>query len=327
MLRHSVSEKSTIESSFSYRFIDLFAGIGGFHLAFHRNGCECVFASEIDKFARKTYEYNFKSISPNLFNSGNFNDDILEIEPKDIPNFDILCAGFPCQPFSQAGLKKGFNELKQDRGNMFFVLAKIIKEKRPKAFFLENVRHLLNHDSGKTFQVIKQILEDDLGYNFYYQICKASDYGLPQHRPRLYMVGFRKEDNYPLPFTFPKKIPLNFTMSDVFGGKCDKDIGFTLRVGGRGSKFGDRRNWEYYLVNGEVKRISEKEGKMMMGFPETYKFPVGEKQTMKQLGNSVAVNAVQSVAHSIVQYLKTEGKEIKYVPNFEEGLFALSLEG
>ena len=309
-----------------YKFIDLFAGIGGFHLAFHRNGCKCVFASEIDKFARKTYEENFKKLSPNLFNSGNFNDDILKIDPAHIPNFDILCAGFPCQPFSQAGLKKGFGDLKQARGNMFFILANIIKEKRPKAVFLENVRHLLAHDNGRTFKTIRSIIEHDLNYNFYYQVCKASDFGLPQHRPRLYMVAFRKEDEYPISFSFPKKTPLLYTMSDIFCGNCDRDIGYTLRVGGRGSKIGDRRNWEYYMVNGKVRRISVNEGKKMMGFPDDYKFPVGELQAMKQLGNSVAVNAIQAVASSIVSYLDLEGRNVVFKPNIDDGLFAVSTE-
>jgi len=131
------------------KFIDLFAGIGGFHLAFKSLGADCIFASEKDNAARQTYEANFKEKSPKLFENGLFNDDILSIEPKNMPNFDILCAGFPCQPFSQAGQKKGFQEDRDSRGNMFFILRDIIKEKRPKAVFLENVRHILKHDNGK----------------------------------------------------------------------------------------------------------------------------------------------------------------------------------
>lgn len=305
------------------KFIDLFAGIGGFHQAFHDNGCECVFASEIDKFARKTYEHNYKKISPMLFENGNFNDDILKITPAEIPDFDILCAGFPCQPFSQAGQKKGFAEEKQSRGNMFFILRDIIKARRPKAIFLENVRHLLNHDSGRTFATIKDIIENELNYNFYYKICMASDYGLPQHRPRLYMIGFRQEDKYPLPFKFPPKQKLTKTMSDIFHGNCDKKIGYTLRVGGRGSKIGDRRNWEFYHVDGQIRRLTSKEGREMMGFPETFDFPVPEVQAMKQLGNSVAVSAVRAVSKSIVDYLGTEGKKAALSVDHEKGTFLL----
>ena len=302
--------KKKSKSSPEYKFIDLFAGIGGFHLAFHKIGAECVFASESDPFARKTYQENFKKLSPSLFDSDlfegtRFNDDIKNIDPKDVPDHDILCAGFPCQPFSQAGHKRGFDEDRDSRGNMFFYLSDILKEKRPKAFFLENVRHLVNHDDGRTFDTIKQMLTRDLGYKIYYKIVKASDYGLPQHRPRIFIIGFREEDIYPDEFEFPEKRKLKFTMSDVWGGECSKEIGFTLRVGGKGSGIDDRRNWDAYLVDGELRRLGVEEGKKMMGLPATYKFPVSKGQAMKQLGNSVAVDAVQAVAKKMIDYLNT----------------------
>ena len=144
-----------------FKFIDLFAGIGGFHLAFHNVGAKCVFSSEWDEFARKTYQENFEPIEPDLFSSGNFVGDITQVDKSTIPDFDILCAGFPCQPFSQAGHKLGFEDV---RGTLFFDIAEIIRVKRPKAFFLENVRHLYKHDGGKTFQVILNILTEELGY-------------------------------------------------------------------------------------------------------------------------------------------------------------------
>lgn len=292
------------------KFIDLFAGIGGFHLAFHNTGADCVFASEIDTHARKTYEHNFKLISPKLFSSGCFNSDITALENIDseVPDFDILCAGFPCQPFSQAGFKRGFSEEKDKRGNMFFKIVDIIAEKRPKVIFLENVRHLKNHDSGRTFDIIRHVIENELNYNFYWQVVKASDYGLPQHRPRLFMVGFRKEDDFPSVFSFPDKQKLKFTMSHVMGGKCNRDIGYTLRVGGKGSGLNDRRNWDSYLVDGKERRLTSEEGKMMMGFPKSFHFPVSETQALKQLGNSVAVNAIEAMAKQIVEYLQTEKK-------------------
>lgn len=293
-----------------YKFIDLFAGIGGFHHAFHELGAECVFASEIDPHARKTYEHNFKSVSPNLFKRDNFNDDILNIShesiDKEIPDFDILCAGFPCQPFSQAGFKRGFKEEKDSRGNMFFKIRDIISVKRPKVIFLENVRHLLKHDQGRTFHIIKNIIETELNYDLRYEIVKASDFGLPQHRPRLFMVGFRKEDNYKFSFEPPQKIPLKMTMSDIFGGACNKKIGYTLRVGGRGSGLADRRNWDSYLVNNEHVRLTSKEGLIMQGFPSNFKFPVTETQAMKQLGNSVAVNAIKAYGKAIIERLNDE---------------------
>ncbi len=285
------------------KFIDLFAGIGGFHMAFHNVGGECVFASEWDEPARKTYYENFKKISPELFDK-HFIGDINSVKDikKEIPDFDVLTGGFPCQPFSNAGHRKGFNDT---RGTLFFNIAEILRIKKPKAFFIENVRGLLNHDGGKTFEVIKNTIEKDLGYSFYYKIVKASDHGLPQLRPRLFMVGFRDKN---IKFEFPKETPLKITMSDVWEGKCSRDVGFTLRCGGRGSNIKDRRNWDSYIVDGKVKRIGPKEGKRMQGFPDSFVFPVSEVQAMKQLGNSVAIDAIQAVANQIVKTLESNSK-------------------
>ena len=276
-------------------FIDLFAGIGGFHLALHNVGAECVFASEWDEAARLTYQTNFSKISPKLFEEGNFAGDITAIAKKSIPDFDILCAGFPCQPFSQAGFRKGFADI---RGTLFFDIAEIIRIKKPKAFFLENVRGLYSHDDGRTFETIKKTLTEDLGYTFHHSIVKASDHGLPQHRPRLFMVGFKDHDTE---FEFPDKRKLKYTMSDVMKGKVDREIGFTLRVGGKRSPINDRRNWDGYIVDGEVRRLTPNEGKKMQGFPASFKFPVSDSEAMKQLGNSVAVTAIQDYAAAIVE--------------------------
>jgi len=288
-----------------FTFIDLFAGIGGFHIAMHNLGGKCIFASEMDVFARKTYTHNFKKISPELFEKNLFNDDIRNVTPDNIPDFDILCAGFPCQPFSQAGYKRGFEDNhKSGRGVLFFNIAKIIEAKQPKAFFLENVRGIIKHDNGKTFNTIRNILEKELGYSFYFNIVKASDYGLPQLRPRAFMIGFR-DDGFLKGFTFPPKKPLKFNMSDVWGGNCSREIGFTLRVGGRGSKIHDRRNWDSYLVDGEVKQLTHKEGKKMQGFPDDFEFPVSKTQAIKQLGNSVAIDAIEVVGGQVIKYLES----------------------
>ncbi len=278
-------------------FIDLFAGIGGFHLALHNVGAECVFASEWDEAARLTYETNLSKVSPKLFESGNFVGDITAVDKKSIPDFDILCAGFPCQPFSQAGFKKGFADI---RGTLFFDIAEIIRVKKPKAFFLENVRGLYTHDEGRTFETIKMTLTEDLGYTFHHAIVKASDHGLPQHRPRLFMVGFRDHNT---DFEFPKKRNLKFNMSDVMKGEVEREIGYTLRVGGKSSPIHDRRNWDGYIVDGEVRRLTPSEGKKMQGFPASFKFPVSNSEAMKQLGNSVAVTAIQDYAAAIIQSL------------------------
>ena len=280
-----------------FKFIDLFAGIGGFHLAFHNEGAECVFASEWNEHARKTYEHNFSKLSPQLFESGNFAGDITKIEKSKIPDFDILTGGFPCQPFSQAGKLQGFEDT---RGTLFFDIAEILKVKQPRAFFLENVRHLYSHDGGRTFQEIKRILTEELGYSFQEFIVKASDHGLPQHRPRLFMIGFR--DNS-LSIKQPPKRDLAYTMSHVMQGQVDRQVGYTLRVGGTGSGVNDRRNWDAYLVDGLERRITPDEGKMLQGFPSEFEFPVSKTEAMKQLGNSVAVWAVQDYAHEMLRTL------------------------
>ena len=280
-----------------YKFIDLFAGIGGFHLAFHKAGAECVFASEWDESARLTYETNFSRISPALFKKENFVGDITKVKKTTIPNFDILTGGFPCQPFSQAGHGKGFKDV---RGTLFFDIAEIIKVKKPQAFFLENVQRLHSHDNGKTFKVIERILTKELGYSFFHKVVRASDHGLPQHRPRIFMVGFRDSN---IEFEFPKKRDLLFNMSDVMGGKVDREIGLTLRVGGKSSPIDDRRNWDGYIVNGKPRRLTPKEALRMQGFPSSFKFPVNDSIAMKQLGNSVAVKAVHDYARQIIKAL------------------------
>ncbi|CAA0165608.1 HpaII family restriction endonuclease [Tenacibaculum maritimum] len=314
-----------------FTFIDLFAGIGGFHIALHNLGGKCVFSSEMDIHARKTYEHNFKKISPELFENKMFNDDIRNITASDIPEFDILCAGFPCQPFSQAGHKRGFEDNhNSERGNLFFNIVEIIQEKKPKAFFLENVRGLVKHDNGNTFKIIRQILEKELGYSFYYKVVKASDYGLPQLRPRVFIIGFRDE-GFIKGFTFPPKKPLKYNMSDVWEGNCSREIGYTMRVGGRGSKIDDRRNWDAYLVDGEVKQLGVKEGKKLQGFPDNYEFPVSKTQAIKQLGNSVAIDAVQEVAKQLLRYLnfldkdETQMKETKNKGEWTELLVFVKL--
>ena len=278
-------------------FIDLFAGIGGFHLALSRAGAKCVAACEIDKWARQTYLANHD------VPAGLFFKDIAKIDTSLLPSYDILCAGFPCQPFSQAGYKKGFHEAKDNRGNMFFELLRIIKETKPKALFLENVRHLIKHDEGRTLATIKSSLEAE-GYSFNYKVVKASDFDLPQHRPRVFIVGFREDVTNRDGFEFPQPIPNTLFMSDIFGAPCNKSIGYTLRVGGKSSGIMDRRNWDMYMVNGEVRKLTPKEGLAMNGFPSDFQMPVSQTQAMKQLGNSVAVNAVEHVAHSIINTLK-----------------------
>ena len=307
-----------------FTFIDLFAGIGGFHLAFNRLGGSCVYASEWDKYARMTYETNFRPREPEMFEKGMFVGDITIQDHQDLipENADVLCGGFPCQPFSQAGFKRGFEET---RGTLFFEIAKIIRTKRPKAFFLENVRHLEKHNDGKTFATIKKILTEDLGYSFAHKIVKASDFGLPTHRPRLYMIGFRDDVAGGDEFEFPDPIPLKMTMSDVLNGQCNRRIGFTMRVGGKGSSIHDRRNWDSYLVDNRVRRLTVAEGKMMMGFPKSFLFPVSRSQAMKQLGNSVAVNAIETVGKNLSMVLEKQKTKPPIARKLNAGILALAV--
>ncbi|NCN86248.1 DNA cytosine methyltransferase [archaeon] len=182
-----------MEKRSKFTFIDLFAGIGGIRLAFEKAGGKCIMSSEWDAYAQKTYLENFGEIPLG---------DISKINEKDIPNHDILCGGFPCQAFSIAGKRKGFNDI---RGTLFFEVARIIKEKKPKAIFLENVKGLINHDKGKTLATILDVLRNELGYYVTEpQIMNAKDFGLAQNRERVFIVGFRKDLGINS-FSYPKK--------------------------------------------------------------------------------------------------------------------------
>lgn len=198
-----------------FTFIDLFAGIGGFHTAMHYVGGKCVFASEWDKNARISYEENYKGIEPDLFTKDKngdylyFNNDIAEADPKKIPAFDVCCGGFPCQPFSIAGLRRGFEDT---RGTLFFNIANIVREKidagtPPKVLFLENVRGLKNHDKGQTLKVILATLEE-LGYKYSYEVLNAKYFGVPQNRERLFIIAWYSTlinaDSFNFPFGIDK---------------------------------------------------------------------------------------------------------------------------
>ena len=217
-------------------FIDLFAGIGGFHYAFHSIGAKCVYASEWDKNARITYEENFKIIDPELFQKdpeGNylfFNNDINDARLNDIPDFDILCAGFPCQPFSIAGLRRGFEDT---RGTLFFNIANIVKyksdhNKKPKILLLENVKGLKNHMHGETFATLLSVLQNDLGYETRTMVLNAKYFGVPQNRERLFFVCWDKEqipvDDFRFPFGLDRKLSPIFSKDEL--DKC-----ITTKVG------------------------------------------------------------------------------------------------
>lgn len=224
-------DSSVVKKDSEFKFIDLFAGIGGFHIAMHTVGGECVFASEIDKFARITYEHNYKKWSPEVFENNFFNQDITDpnLDYKNIPSFDVLCAGFPCQPFSHAGLKKGFGDT---RGTLFFnieqiVQAKLVQAKKdkddsliPKVLFLENVKGLKNHDKGHTFAVIKANLEE-LGYEVRAEVLNSKNFGVPQNRERIFIIAWYKKLIKANDFRFPWGIDSD---GEVIFDKSKKDL-------------------------------------------------------------------------------------------------------
>jgi DNA (cytosine-5)-methyltransferase 1 len=205
------------------KFIDLFAGIGGIRIAFEENGAKCVGSSEIDQYACKTYFDNFGEMPLG---------DITKIEAEDLPDFDIITAGFPCQPFSLGGLRKGFEDT---RGTLFFEVARLIAAKNPKAFFLENVEGIVNHDKGKTLQTIEKTLKD-LGYCFDWRVMNAYDYGIPQNRKRWYCVGFKNDMGIAFNesvgksrvFVFPPKCDLQYTINDIVTDNKKVDSKYTI---------------------------------------------------------------------------------------------------
>lgn len=235
------------QSNNKYTFIDLFAGIGGFHQGMHSVGGKCVFASEWDAHARVSYEANYREIAPNLFadNYKYFNCDITEADPELIPDFDVCCAGFPCQPFSIAGLRKGFEDT---RGTLFFNIANIIKHKieigkPPKVLFLENVKGLKNHDKGRTLQIILETLEE-LGYCYSYDVLNAKYFGVPQNRERLFIIAWYRDLIKVDSFKFPQGIDKQFNtifdkeqvksnciethVSDIFEPEVTMDSKYTI---------------------------------------------------------------------------------------------------
>ena len=228
-------------------FIDLFAGIGGFHQAMHSVGARCVFASEWDKYARQSYEANYQVSAPNLFEKDclYFNSDINDADPADIPNFDVCCAGFPCQAFSIAGLKRGFEDT---RGTLFFNIANIVRYKKetghaPRVLFLENVKGLKLHDKGKTLEVILGTL-DELGYNYKYEVLNAKYFGVPQNRERLFIIAWDRNQLPEAEFMFPygidedgntiydkakvKEDAMKTCLSDIFEPRETMDPSFTI---------------------------------------------------------------------------------------------------
>lgn len=304
----------------SYTFIDLFAGIGGIRQAFERNGAQCVFSSEIDKFAQQTYYLNYNEMP---------HGDITQINEWDIPKFDILCAGFPCQAFSIAGKRLGFDDT---RGTMFFEVARILKYHKPKALFLENVKGLLSHDKGKTFKTMLEILEKNLGYKVFYKVLNARDFGVPQNRERIMIVGFL---NNITDFEFPNNFNYKVKVGDILENSVDekytisdrlwqshqkrkeknilKGNGFGYRLFNKDSEYTGTISARYYKDGSEVlieqdnknpRKLTPREAARLQGFDDDFIIGVSDLQAYKQFGNSVPVKMISAVAKNIINKLK-----------------------
>lgn len=317
------------------KFIDLFCGIGGFRTAMDQACIEndllpkCVFSSDIDTSCQDSYEANFGHRPAG---------DITKVDVKDIPDHDILFAGFPCQPFSIIGNMKGFNDI---RGTLFFDIVRIIKAKSPKAFILENVKQLVGHNEGKTLKRIIRILEKELGYNVQFAVLNALDYGLPQKRERVIIVGHRD----PILFSYPspirpfkplseileKKVDRKHYASDYIvkkrkdkhksayktsiwhenkaGNICSYPYSCALRAGA---------SYNYLLVNGE-RRLTPREMFRLQGFPDNYKIVVLDGQARKQAGNAVPVNLVKAVILKLLPYVATSLDMTTVLREYEVG--------
>jgi DNA (cytosine-5)-methyltransferase 1 len=314
----------------NYKFVDLFAGIGGFHLALSSYGAKCVFASEWDKEAANTYKINF-GIEPK--------GDITIIDEKDIPPHDIICGGFPCQAFSISGKQKGFNDT---RGTLFFDIARIVNHHKPKILFLENVKNITKHNDGDTMKVILTTL-DELGYNVFHKVLNSSNYGLPQNRERVFFIGFRKdigvnEFKFPEPVNEivsvkdileedPKEVKvinrpdINIykSFSNLFNHKPNRPLQIgKVNKGGQGERIydinghcitlsayggGPGAKTGLYLINNEIRKLTPRECARAQGFPDSFILNEKTTQSYKQFGNSVSVNVLQHILETIHKHL------------------------
>ena len=316
-------EANLKNNSRNFTFIDLFAGIGGMRLALESLGGKCVFSSEWDKFACRTYLANFGETPRG---------DVTKIPASEIPDFDILAAGFPCQPFSIAGKKRGFNH--ETQGTLFFEVERILKEKRPKAFLLENVKNLTAHNKGETFKIMLNHLTA-LGYKVYYKVLNALDYGVPQKRERIIICGFLSDKTFSFPDPLPveKRKTLEETLESSVGEK------YYVKPSVKAARIQKLKNKDYkkpyishenmsgaitphpyasalraapsanYILINDERMPTERELLRFQGFPDDYKIVVSYGQIRRQTGNSVAVPVIKAVAENILKTLDTESSK------------------
>jgi DNA (cytosine-5)-methyltransferase 1 len=314
----------------AFTFIDLFAGIGGMRIAFEKVGGECVFSSEWDKFAQQTYAANFGDTP---------HGDITQVELTDVPRHDILIGGFPCQPFSNAGLKRGFEDT---RGTLFFDVARIIDHRKPSMVLLENVKGFTSHDKGRTMAVVKETLED-LGYNVFHKVLNAKDFGVPQNRERVFIVAINKKKMGSIGFEYPVPRKIETKVGDILDLKVDekytisnklwaghkrrlkehraKGNGFGYSLFNTKSPYTSTISARYYKDGSEIlieqkdanpRKLTPREAARLQGFPEKFQIPVSDNQAYKQFGNSVAVPVIHAIAKNMVKLMENPELRVPY---------------
>lgn len=317
-----------------YKTLDLFAGIGGVRMGFERAQFETVFGNDFDAYCKATYDINFKDVPLTV-------DDIANIKSSELPDFDILLGGFPCQPFSIAGYRRGF--LDTGRGDLFFEIIRILRDKKPQAVFLENVKNLKTHDKKKTFDIISSALKD-LGYHTKAEVLNSMEYGnVPQNRERVYIVGFKSEELRDV-FEFPRKVALTKTVSGLLEKEVDEKYYYTnysiykilkKSIKDKGVVYQWRRkyvrenksgvcptltanmgmgghNVPLIKDNKGIRKLTPRECARIQGFPESYKLPkdLSDTKLYKQLGNSVTVPVVERIAKQIRKALESRNSYV-----------------
>tara|TARA_A100001201_G_scaffold143120_1_gene143451 strand:+ start:1708 stop:2562 length:855 start_codon:yes stop_codon:yes gene_type:complete len=270
-----------------FKYIDLFCGLGSFHYSFRKLGFKCVMAADNYQPAKDNYKQNYNM---------DVLDDICDIDPNNIEAYDILCAGFPCQPFSQAGFHKGFDD---NRGSMFYQVMRFVKINAPKVVILENVPALLTHDKGKSFAKIKDELENE-GYQLVHKVLNCDDYGIPQMRKRLFIVGFKNIEVDDIDsFLDLDKYKKQITLKAYLNRNFEKRTAYTIRCGGRCSRIVDRHNWDGYWVNGKEYRLTIDDCLKLQGF-HNFKLIGKKREKWKLLGNTIPTIFTEMIGRQLI---------------------------
>lgn len=279
----------------THKFVDLFCGIGSFHYSFNKMGWECVLASDNDETVHDVYEKNYgmKPVG-----------DIYDIDTDDIPDYDVLCGGFPCQPFSNAGKHGGFTD---ERGVLFLEIIRLMEAAKPKVVVLENVSALKTHDKGKTFKTICELIEEQ-EYTVHHKVLKCSNYGLPQMRKRIFMVCVRNDIKHDVDIFDLKEYEKEMTMKEYLGKNFEKKHAYTIRCGGARSPITSRQNWDGYTVDGNTYRLTIQDAKKLQGFDDNFHLSEDKKDnknTWRYLGNTIPTRFTEIIGYKVKAILES----------------------